>query len=82
VISTKFVDKSSTPEEHAQTAHDGCRHTRQQKMEPYGAPWLQPVAIGGKCDAPNNAENKPNPSRLVATGCLRHSMVRRSVCAR
>jgi hypothetical protein len=30
-------------------------------MEPYGAPWLQPLAIGGKSTRRKDGENKRNP---------------------
>jgi hypothetical protein len=33
----------------------------------YGAPWLQPVAIRGKCGSPENARSKPKPLPWVAT---------------
>jgi hypothetical protein len=39
----------------------------------YGAPWLQPVAVNGKPAERRSGENKPNPLRSVATGCLRRS---------
>jgi hypothetical protein len=32
-------------------------------MEPYGAPWLQPLAIGGESDRRGSLENKPNRCR-------------------
>jgi hypothetical protein len=48
----------------------------------YGAQWLQPVAIAGKSTAPRNRENKRNPLRPAATGCLRRSMVRRGSTVR
>ena len=35
----------------------------------YGAPWLQLVAINGKLDGRERAENKPKPLPSVATGC-------------
>src|SRR6266567_4325966 len=44
----------------------------------YGAPWLQPVAVNGKPAERRSGENKPNPLRSVATGCLRRSMVSRA----
>jgi hypothetical protein len=43
----------------------------------YGAPWLQPVAVNGKPAERRSGENKPNPLRSVATGCMRRSIVRR-----
>ena len=48
----------------------------------YGAPWLQPVAVNGKPAERRSGENKPNPLRSVATGCLRRSMVRRGSTVR
>ena len=48
----------------------------------YGAPWSQPVAIHGKSTGRKSGENKPNPLRLVATGCLRRFMVRRGSTVR
>src|SRR6266536_5854761 len=41
----------------------------------YGAQRLQPVAIGGKCDAPQNGSDKRKPLPWVATSCLSRSMV-------
>ena len=34
---------------------------------------MQPVAINGKSTERKSGENKPNPLRPVATGCLRRS---------
>jgi hypothetical protein len=36
---------------------------------PYGAPWLQPVAISGKSDRAGTRKNKRNPLPWVATAC-------------
>ncbi len=47
-------------------------------MELYGAPWLQPVANGGKCPGRANRKNKRNPLPLAAAGCVRRSMVSRA----
>src|SRR5919197_6423861 len=43
----------------------------------YGAPWLQPVAIGGKSGCAENRRNKPNPLPWAATACFSQRMVRR-----
>jgi hypothetical protein len=51
-------------------------------MEPYGAQRLQPVAIGGKWDGPQNGSDTRKPLRRVATSCLRRSMVRRGSTVR
>ena len=32
-----------------------------EKWSPYGAPWLQPVAISGKSSGRKNRRNKPEP---------------------
>ena len=50
-------------------------------MEPYGAPWLQPVAINRKRTTPKDGY-KPTPLPSVATHCLRCSMVRRGSTVR
>jgi hypothetical protein len=42
----------------------------------YGAPWLQPVANGGKCRGARNRENTRKALPWIATGCARSSMVR------
>jgi hypothetical protein len=34
-------------------------------MEPYGAPWLQPVATGRKSDCLKNRQNEPNRCRRL-----------------
>jgi hypothetical protein len=47
-------------------SHPRCSHSRQRRMEPYGAPWLQLVAIGCKCSGPKNAGND---QKTVAVGC-------------
>ncbi len=44
----------------------------------YGAPWLQPVAIGGKSVVGENGGTKRKPLPAAATSCLRRSMVRSS----
>src|SRR5438094_3008244 len=44
---------------------------------PYGAPWLQRVAISRKSTGLRNRRNKRNPLRPAATGCVRRSMVSR-----
>jgi hypothetical protein len=43
-------------------------------MEPSGR---NPAATGGKWDGRKNGSNRRKPLPWVATGCLRHSMVRR-----
>ena len=43
----------------------------------YGAPWLQPMAAGGKWRRPLHAQNMPKPLPWVATGCRKQRMVRR-----
>ena len=43
----------------------------------YGAPWLQPVAIGRKSDGRKNGSNRRKPLPWVAAGCRRNGMVRR-----
>src|SRR5919204_7043439 len=43
----------------------------------YGAPWLQPVAIGGKSGSAESRRNKPNALPWVATACFSQRMVRR-----
>src|SRR6266550_6807732 len=48
----------------------------------YGAPWLQLVAINGKSDGRERAENKPKPLPSVATGCREKYMVRRGSTVR
>jgi hypothetical protein len=49
-------------------------------MEPYGAPWLQRVAINGKSDGRGSAENKPKP---LPPGCDHEEyMVRRGPTVR
>src|SRR5205807_1754190 len=55
---------------------------RQKGWNPYGAPWLQLAAGGGKCSAAGDGEIKPKPLPRVATGCLRSSMVRRGSTVR
>lgn len=40
---------------------------------PYGAQRLQPVAIGGKCDAPQDGSDKRKPLPWLATSCLSRS---------
>src|SRR5688572_1008590 len=42
----------------------------------YGAPWLQPVATGGKWRGREDRSNRRKPLPWVATGCLSRSMVR------
>jgi hypothetical protein len=44
----------------------------------YGAPWLQPVATGGKSDRSRRGQNKPKPLLWVATRCGREYMVGRA----
>src|SRR5439155_1550655 len=39
---------------------------RKHPMEPYGAPWLQPVAISCKSIGPRNRKNKPNTPQPVS----------------
>src|SRR5919197_727951 len=48
----------------------------------YGAPWLQPVAIGGKSGCAENRRNKPNPLPWAATACFSQRMVRRGSTVR
>ena len=48
----------------------------------YGAPWLQPVATGGKSDRRGSGENKREPLPSVATGCRSERMVRRGSTVR
>jgi hypothetical protein len=61
----------------------GRRRThRKRGWSLYGAPWSQPVANGGKCSHARNRENKRKPSRWIATGCVRRSMVRRGSTVR
>ena len=43
---------------------------------------MQPVAINGKSTERKSGENKPNPLRPIATGCVRRSMVRRGSTVR
>src|SRR5919201_5202378 len=47
-----------------------------------GAPWLQPVAIGGKSRSLRNGRNKRKPLPWVATGCRLERMVRRGSTVR
>src|SRR5919204_4170000 len=42
----------------------------------YGAPWVQPVAIGPKSCRLKSGPNKPKPLPSVATGCGSQRMVR------
>jgi hypothetical protein len=42
----------------------------------YGAPWLQPVAGGGKCGPLENRRTEPKPLPWVATGCREKPVVR------
>jgi hypothetical protein len=56
--------------------------TRQRRVEPYGAQRLQPVAIGGKWDAPQDGSEKRKPLRWVATSCPSRSVVRRGSTVR
>src|SRR5438105_7703709 len=51
-------------------------------MELYGAPWLQPVASGGKSSDRGSGRNKPNPLPPAATGCGAKYMVRRGSTVR
>jgi hypothetical protein len=44
----------------------------------YGAPWLQPVANGGKCPGRRNRKNRRKGLPWIATGCVRRSMVSRA----
>ena len=37
-----------------------------ERWSPYGAPWLQPVATGRKCDRSENSSDRRNPLPL---GC-------------
>jgi len=53
-----------------------------ERWSPYGAPWLQPVAISGKSRGRKNRRNKPKPLPWVATGCLQKYMVRRGSTVR
>jgi hypothetical protein len=67
-------------------SEDGRQHSvaseDNDRWSLYGAPWLQPVAISGKCSSPENARSKPKPLPWVATSCLRRSMVRRGSTVR
>jgi len=47
-----------------------------ERWSPYGAPWLQPVATGRKCDRSENSSDRRNPLPWVATRCDRVRMVR------
>ncbi len=53
-----------------------------ERWSPYGAPWLQMVAISGKSDRRRTCQNKPKPLPSVATSCVRSSMVRRGSTVR
>src|SRR5919204_6764588 len=48
----------------------------------YGAPWLQPMAIGGKSGCAESRRNKRKPLPWVATGCRLERMVRRGSTVR
>src|SRR5216684_5540509 len=64
------------------TTSTGCAtrsvaSTDYKRWSPYGAPWLQTLAINRKSDQAKNARNKRNSSPWVATSCARRLMVRR-----
>jgi hypothetical protein len=53
-----------------------------RRWSPYGAPWMQPAASGGKCPGRERGGNKPKPLRRAATGCGKKPMVRRGSTVR
>src|ERR687887_2204755 len=48
----------------------------------YGAPWFQPVAIGGKSRSLRHCRNKRKPLPCVATACRSERMVKRGSTVR
>ena len=45
----------------------------------YGAPWLQPLATGRKCEASETARTSRKPLPSVATSCRSQRMVRNAM---
>src|ERR671931_1181211 len=71
--------------DHRQALPYAARHvayTDYRRWSLYGAPWLQPVASGGKSNWRGTRQNKRKPLPWVASSCARRLMVRRGSTVR
>jgi hypothetical protein len=83
-------DTSETVDEHLlnrggvqpQISEEYVASTDYKGWSPYGAPWLQTVAISRKSVGLETGENKRKPLPTVATGCGLERMVRRGSTVR
>src|ERR671936_26297 len=78
LMTTSQTEKGSSPK----ISDEDVASTDYKGWSPYGAPWLQPVAISGKSNRRGNGKNKPKPLPAVATHCRLERMVRRGSTVR